>query len=546
MNRSRLSKGGGGDGSYQVLGEPGIDPGTVITPALRHARLNQLQREGVALDKNQSGGGALKAFAFTVNFVFGAGVLSIPYSVAHAGIVGSCVFMVFTAFLSAMSMIWIVEALGRAEALLRNQEEMELASPTLERFSLRAENQGPGAFRISRRRLEVNELTTLFLGNFMGNFYSVCVTLYCICSMWFYGVIFSLSLTQTMPLSFFPSTYIPGKWHEGSTCDFSNDLGSVGAECRGTYTFYLGVFLIVTMIAACFDLAEQKKLQSFFTILAMSSIVCMLITLLVSMSLHPYEGEGGSSNHSLFDEAKYAPGYQPVPLWIDWGGFSVAYMNFVFAFLAHTGVPGLVQLLKDKSQAPKVFMGAMGTACTVYMALGAVAAYYFGSNPHYGIQKLVTLNWRNYNGDDSPADTGSALTIFISYMVRMYPVISVTSAFTLYADTVAASVRAAMCPRFGPKNIKILWRWVFIVISIFGAAMKSDISVIITVCGLLGIILVMVVPSLLQIYSKKQCNEEFGRSRTPFSWHFSNNAYVYGMVIFGFLSGVYCIYYIKL
>ena len=68
------------------------DPGTVVTPALRHARLSTLDREGDILDKTKKEGGALIAFAFTVNYVFGAGVLSIPYSVAHAGIVGSCIF----------------------------------------------------------------------------------------------------------------------------------------------------------------------------------------------------------------------------------------------------------------------------------------------------------------------------------------------------------------------------------------------------------------------------------------------------------------------
>ena len=34
--------------------------------------------------------------------------------------------------------------------------------------------------------------------------------------------------------------------------------------------------------------------------------------------------------------------------------------------LKYTGVPGLVQLLKDKSQAPKVFMGAMSAYCLTY------------------------------------------------------------------------------------------------------------------------------------------------------------------------------------
>jgi hypothetical protein len=40
-----------------------------------------------------AGAGAITAFAFTLNYIFGAGVLSLPYTVARAGVIGSAVFM---------------------------------------------------------------------------------------------------------------------------------------------------------------------------------------------------------------------------------------------------------------------------------------------------------------------------------------------------------------------------------------------------------------------------------------------------------------------
>ena len=537
------------------------DPGTVVTPALRHARLSALDREGDILDKSKTEGSAWTAFAFTVNFIFGAGVLSIPYSVAHAGIVGSCIFMAFTAFVSGISMIWLVEVCGRAEGLLRSREEDQLRSPTLKTFGSREENQGVSAFRISKRRLEVNELTQLILGTIPNYIYTASVTCFCVSSMWFYGVIFALSFTQTLPLPFYPDTY--HTWYQGSTCNFNNGLNSIGEGCRETYTIYLGFFIVLTMFAACFDLADQKKLQAFFTILAMTCIMCMLITLGVSISLHPYEGEQPSSpshsgtNHSVHPFPHHGggsdelPGYQKVPFWFDINGFSTAFMNFIFAFLAHQGVPGLVQLLGDKSKAPQVFLGALGTACTVYMALGGIAAYYFGMDPHYGIQKLITLNWRNYNGTEDPKSSGNVVTIFISYVVRLYPVVSVTSAFTLYADTVGNSARAMLCPsksyKHGGKKclseakMKVFSRWIFIWLSCLGASLLVDITVIVNVCGLLGVILVMVIPGFLQLKSKQLCEEEFGRSETPFSWHFSNNCYVYIILVIAVVGSVYAL-----
>ena len=53
------------------------DPGTVVTPALRHARLSRLDREGDILDSSKSEGSVWTAFAFTVNFIFGAAAESV-------------------------------------------------------------------------------------------------------------------------------------------------------------------------------------------------------------------------------------------------------------------------------------------------------------------------------------------------------------------------------------------------------------------------------------------------------------------------------------
>ena len=158
---------------------------------------------------------------------------------------------------------------------------------------------------------------------------------------------------------------------------------------------------------------------------------------------------------------------------------------------------------------------------------------------------------RNYNGDEDPALAGDVFTIFVSYLIRLYPVVSVTSAFTLYADTVGNTARAIFCPTksyksgtktcFSLGQIKIFSRWIFIWLSCLGAAILVDITVIVNVCGLLGVVLVMVIPSFLQIKSKQLCEAQFGRSETPFSWHFSNNCYAYIMLCIAAAGTVYAL-----
>ena len=90
-------------------------------------------------------------------------------------------------------------------------------------------------------------------------------------------------------------------------------------------------------------------------------------------------------------------------------------------------------------------------------------------------------------------------------------------------------------------NCKVFSRWIFIWLSCLGASLLVDITVIVNVCGLLGVILVMVIPGFLQLKSKQLCEEEFGRSETPFSWHFSNNCYVYIILVIAVVGSVYAL-----
>ena len=521
------------------------DRNLLFTPAALQEKMNRLTREG---QRGPAVAGSLVAFAFTLNYIFGAGVLSLPYTISKAGVIGSAVFMIFTAFLSGMSMIWLTEVCGRAEALTRADEEEKLnedspGSTYLNYIADRPENSGASLFRISSRRLEINQISTLILGAWPGRIYSASVCFYSLGSMWFYAVIFGRSLTETLPLSFLVK--------KGDHCDLSTPLYMTTSACHQTYTVYLGVFLVLTMFASLFELADQKKLQTGLSALAMACIFIMITSLIVEAVQHPYipSSHNSSLPSSLSSSLRSSSHlqtqlngeYQPPVIGISIANFGGAFMNFVFAFMAHAGVPGLVQLMNDKKAAPKTFLGAMLTACLIYLCLGTIAALYFGVGPD-GIKSLITLDWFNYNGSANPNSAGDIFTKGLSYLVRLYPCVSVTSAFVLYADTLASSMRVLFFENPDRQIIKVLGRWIIIWLSIAGAAFMIKIDVIVGFCGLAGVNLVMIYPALLQIYSKKICNEKFHRSLTPFSWHFSANVYAYFMLFFSVVTsglGVY-------
>ena len=92
----------------------------LFTPAALTQKMSGLRRVG---ERAAPVAGSVAAFAFTLNYIFGAGVLSLPHTVANAGVIGCAVFMIFTSLVSAVSMIWLTEVCGRAEALTRCAEE---------------------------------------------------------------------------------------------------------------------------------------------------------------------------------------------------------------------------------------------------------------------------------------------------------------------------------------------------------------------------------------------------------------------------------------
>ena len=283
----------------------------------------------------------------------------------------------------------------------------------------------------------------------------------------------------------------------------------------------------------------------------------MISSLVVEAIEHPYQGGATVHNHthntsttayfssmagtSSGSGAGDVTAWQPPVYGISISHFGEAFMNFVFAFMAHAGVPGLVQLMEDKKAAPKTFIGAMSTACLLYLMLGTIAALYFGIGPT-GVKSLVTLNWFDFNGAQDPSAVGNGFTIFLSYLVRLYPCISVTSAFVLYADTLASSLRVVLCTNPDGKCLKIISRWIVIWLSVIGAAFMIKIDVIVGVCGIFGVNLVMVFPALLQVYSKQQCQNTFGRHATPYSWHFSKDIYAWLMLGFAVITAALGLY----
>ena len=76
-----------------------------------------------------------------------------------------------------------------------------------------------------------------------------------------------------------------------------------------------------------------------------------------------------------------------------------------------------------------------------------------------------------------------------------------------------------------------------------GAALLIDASLIISIGGLFGFAIELVLPALLQIYSIKACQALWGADAwcTPYSWHFSRISYAWGTLGFSCAAFIYAL-----
>jgi len=501
--------------------------------------------EGLGSPRNDtekpSGGGFFTVYALTINYIFGAGVLGVPYAMAHAGVVVSSLFLIFISSMSCIAMLWLVEVCARGEAWVaggaaktvdpsvdwsNTQASFHTSFTADEASNQRAsmisdvvdEKASMEPYEVTKRRFEVGELTAMFLGSNWRRAFDWSVTLFSIVSMWFYAVLFALSMADDFPLHFVAP----------DGCDFSGgDIWKTPAACRSVYWLYLTLFVALMLFMTTMDLSGQAWLQRSLTITAFVCVSIMVITVVVSMVTTP----GG---HMVEDVANY----EKAPMLFDIKGFGLAFPTFVFAQLCHHAVPGLVQLIDDKKACHRVFVCALSTTSSVYLVLGVLCACFFGKAAgSHGINKVITLNWADYT------EGSSIYYNVVSYVVRMYPVVSVTAAFPLYANTLGSTWELMLPTKMqGGNKVKVLMRWASIAPCIIGAALLTDASTIISVGGLFGFIIEMVAPAGLSIVSKRRCKEMYGGTgRTAYEWHFSHDGYAYAVLAFAFCAFIFCL-----
>mmetsp|Transcript_846 Transcript_846/g.1930 ORF Transcript_846/g.1930 Transcript_846/m.1930 type:complete len:508 (+) Transcript_846:226-1749(+) len=435
---------------------------------------------------------AVLLFAFTVNYIFGAGVLGIPYAVAHGGIIASSILLVISSVLGLFSMVWVLECQERANC-----------------------------FKGTSGIVEYSTMCELFIGRKTRTLYEVALTLFVLSSAWMYASIFSISLAKTVPIL-----------SDSKVCDISSAKGFLWnyphRECWMDYLIYLGIFACIMSVLVQTDLAKMKVLQLLFTSIGLFALFLMVLTVAVAI---PEDGLASiDTSLEVFNASS----------------FGAVFGTFVFAQLCHHGVPLLSFIPQRRDIVRPVFVSVICTTTTLYLMLGVMCAIFFGVHDDVPtprpVNKLITLNWQDYTAG---ALSAGPFATAISYYVRLYPAVTCGAAFPLYAITLGNGWHhARYCgpggesPRPGTGMPKRVFYLGATAPAIFCAAFMADVSFMLTLVGVSAFVIAFFIPPTMQLQSRRlvpECKVTF------YSWHFSHPFYCYTCLVFACIALSYTV-----
>ena len=484
-------------------------------------------------------------YFISINFIFGVGLLGIPYAFAKAGFV-LCLFLLFVVTLfSYMTVMWVAETGARYEKLVLEKQNDDDDNKAL--YHEDTPLVGTPDHDINpdlASRYEVIDLVEFFLGHFQKGVYQVALLALMYIGLLAYSQVFCNALAAILwsatgvPQVIFALMVVPL-----STKEFEEQIGiqSVMAAVR-----FVAVFIIAfgSLMALFLDDSRSNRLYP------------------------PYFAQSHPDGCQMSYTACFS-------------GFGVAFSTFVFAQLFQHSVPGLLRPLRVQpaklKRIPTVLGGSLTTTTILYVLLGTLAASFFGIDT----KSSINLNFANFTFGVDP-ENGFWLTLlfvrFCAGVVVIFPALDTISVFPLVANTLGNNLLStygtfsirkiarlvvhynhirengfswdSLCSKSMYDSLtlhekrktleksteiaSLLWKLVAALPPIIFSLMATDLSFSLQLAGIAGIHIAFVAPSFLQIKSTIRFREE--EQQTIFSGWYSSLKFCIPVLLFGTFS----------
>ncbi|KAG6541879.1 hypothetical protein Mapa_016707 [Marchantia paleacea] len=450
----------------------------------------------MAKDSSQFGPGTAVIYLF--NLVVGTGVLALPSVLISGGWLLGGIFISVVAFLSYVSLTFVVEAMAATNALLEYEKEPVKApsgniSANAFQTTISTDNGVKQPLLNSNKSIaekdifEINQ--RIEFGQMAGRYYSRMgmIIFFSILIVYIYGdgVIYSTVVVRSL-LSFIYGAEEP-VW---------------------AFSLFLCIFFIFILPFCFFDFQKTKVLQMITMVIRNVSLLTILILAFRAALQKDHVVREVSSTR--------------------FGALPNLFGGAVYSFMCHHSIPGIITPIANKKSIMKITGIVFGLIFVIYIALFVGCLLAFGAD----VLDPVTFNF-------PPQVYG-----FIGDALILFPVFTLSSNFPMMLITLRNNLDTLfmlMTKGAGSKSSQddkgdLAWqrRIVLTLIAVtppivcafiaehFGLSVDSLVG---TSGAFAGCIIMFIFPATFVYFSRRDVKEAIENSKGPLKYHTTTNAY---------------------
>ncbi|PAA54731.1 hypothetical protein BOX15_Mlig019101g1 [Macrostomum lignano] len=378
----------------------------------------------------------LTGMVFIFNLIVGTGALTLPKAFAIAGWLAGGLTIVCLAFLSFITVSYIVEVMSTTNALVKRQDEQRLtdtdslnseSSPLIRssadsfgneidelRYPGRiVQSEAPTApsadsmpFEITRR-FELGQMAHMYFNSYL------IVAFYAVICIYLYGDLAIYAVAVPKSLRDVACTY----WPNASSTDTDNRTETdycwspqSGLTRRDAYRLFVGAFSLLVCPFAFFNVQKTKYLQVATSLSRWLAFGVMLTLAATTLAI------GQGSGH-------------PGP--VNWTRIPQLFGASVYSFMCHHSLPALLTPMSPKRHLRLVLLADFSLILVFYLSLAYTGIFAFGH-----LEDLYTLNFQ----------PGRRLAIGVwqpvRYFLALFPVFALSTSFPIIAITLRGNLKA--------------------------------------------------------------------------------------------------------
>mmetsp|Transcript_10599 Transcript_10599/g.39490 ORF Transcript_10599/g.39490 Transcript_10599/m.39490 type:complete len:619 (-) Transcript_10599:903-2759(-) len=506
-------------------------------------------------------------YCFSINFILGVGILGVPNAFQKGGIAFSVTFLFFVSVISFICVMWLLEAIARAESMQQkkdleeyekldaervenenqDQDEREVdkyhqnstapaggnsqspLTPDMDKlFAITSDTPQKSCHSIQERSYEISEMMGTFLGGRIGKaIWDVLLYFYMSTALVSYCSVFGSAFASKISL---PLGFADGhdRWYN---CDIYKDKSW---DCQFCYSSWVLVFGCMVIGLSMLNLTEQKLMQVSLTFFRYLCVTLMLGSAVYAMFFDPYSTHPEELDVSARKVPYIAANLQDWKQWFNFQNFYVVFPTAIYSQLIHHSIPGLQDPvpLKHKRRLPVMFGLVFVTTFIGYSVLGIIMVLYYGSE----VESSISLNFSFFRGGASFEDSIPFWVYPLSWTIILFPAVDCVSVFPLCIVTLSNNLSASLLggTRWAKyRVVSMAFRLCTALPPLLIGLFVSDLSLILNYVGIIGIAIAYNIPAILQIASMRKTKKEFGFHQTVYSYKIISN-YVLPLAIFLF------------